>query len=136
PEKVSKCSITQAMEEAGCSADDLAFINPHGSGTRKGDASELSSVIDLLGDKKDVPICGMKPYTGHMGAASDIAEIILGINAVENRTVPGTLNFEGTEQKFSGLKISGSHQSCEKDTFLSVSYGIGGQSSAVAVSAG
>jgi 3-oxoacyl-[acyl-carrier-protein] synthase II len=135
PPKVSKRSIKLALEEAGIDIFDLAFINPHGSGTRKGDRSELNSLIDLLGERRsDIPICGMKPYTGHMGAASDIAEVIFGIMAVTNGTIPATLNFNETEKEFSGLMISNSLQECGKGPFLSVSYGIGGQSSSVALS--
>ena len=85
--------------------------------------------MDILGEKhSDVPICGMKPYTGHLGAASDIAEIIFGIRAVRDRIIPATLNFEETEREFSGLKISNTHQTCERRSFLSMIYGIGGQS--------
>ncbi len=90
--------------------------------------------MDITGNKyADVPICGLKPYTGHIGAASDITEIILGIFAVKEKIVPATLNFHKTEKEFSALRISNSPQVCEKNLFLSLSYGIGGQSSSVIV---
>lgn len=134
PLKVSKRSILSALKEAGCNINDLAFIIPHGSGTQKGDISELRSVMDVLGKKiADIPVCGLKPYTGHMGAASDIAEVIFGINAVTDKIVPATLNFHETEKEFSNLRISSSHQACDKDHFLSISYGVGGQSSSIVV---
>ena len=129
PAKVCKRSIELALSDAQCEISDLASINPHGSGTQQGDRSELRSIMDILGEKhSDVPICGMKPYTGHLGAASDIAEIIFGIRAVRDRIIPATLNFEETEREFSGLKISNTHQTCERRSFLSMIYGIGGQS--------
>lgn len=134
PSQVSKRCIELTVKNAGCNMDDLSFIVPHGSATRKGDASELNSIMHTLGDNKaEVPICGMKPYTGHMGAASDIAEIILGIKNVMNRTVPATLNFEETEKEFRDLAIFRSPQKSDKNLFLSVSYGIGGQSSSAAI---
>lgn len=134
PPRVSKRNILSLIEETSCSLDDLAFIIPHGSGTRKGDRSELRSLMDIFEDKKaDLPLCGLKPYTGHMGAASDIAEIILGINAVRDATIPATLNFDEAEKEFSGMVISASPLTCEKKHFLSVSYGVGGQSSSVIV---
>lgn len=134
PDEVSKRNMVSTLREADCSTDDLAFIIPHGSGTRKGDRSELRSVKHVIDtDGSNIPLCGLKPYTGHMGAASDIAEVIMGINAVNDKTVPATLNFEKTEKEFMDLKISGSPQSCEKNRFLSVSYGVGGQSSSVIV---
>lgn len=135
PPQVSARSIALALEEAGCSLQDLSFICPHGSGSQKGDRSELISIKRLYTEGKDyaVPLCGMKPYTGHLGAASDIAEVIFGIAAIADRTVPATLNFTQAEKEFSELKISGSPEPCTADLFLSTSYGIGGQSSSILV---
>ncbi len=133
PSKVSSRSIAFALKETGCDLSDLAFICPHGSGSQKGDRSELRSVVEVVGSGENVPICGMKPYTGHLGAASDVAEVIFGIKAVREKIAPATLNFTACEKDFETLKISGSHQRCDRDRFLSVSYGIGGQSSSVVV---
>lgn len=130
PPEVSRRGIELALEDGGCSLNDMAFISPHGSGTQKGDRSELRSIRDIFTSKKqDAPVCGMKPYTGHLGSASDIAEIILGIKGVKEGLVPATLNFEKPDNEFSDLKISGSHQGCREKLFMSVSYGLGGQSS-------
>jgi 3-oxoacyl-[acyl-carrier-protein] synthase II len=129
PAKVCQRSIELALRDAQCEIKDLASINPHGSGTQQGDRSEMRSIVDVFNAKHcDVPICGMKPYTGHLGAASDIAEVIFGIKGVQDNMVPATLNFEETEKDFSDLKISNMHQACEKRSFLSMIYGIGGQS--------
>lgn len=133
PAAVSKYGILSAMKAAGCKAEDLAFIIPHGSGTIKGDRSEMRSIIDTFKGDKTIPVCGLKPYTGHMGAASDIAEIILGVKAVREQTVPATLNFRETEHEFSDLKISASLMECKRNWFLSTSYGVGGQSSSVII---
>ncbi len=132
--KVSKRCIANALEDACCDIHDLSFIILHGSGTQKGDRSELSSISDILGTRKsEVPLCGIKPYTGHMGAASDLPEVILVVRAIDENTVPATLNFRNTENQFSGLTVLTSHGSGDKDLFLSFSYGIGGHSSSVVV---
>jgi 3-oxoacyl-(acyl-carrier-protein) synthase len=132
--QVTLGSMNSALQESSCDPGDLAFISPHGSGSQKGDRSELRSIVEVFDKHKQlIPICGMKPYTGHLGAASDIAEVIFGIKALEENIVPATLNFREPEKEFAGLRISGSHQECRKDHFLSVSYGIGGQSSSVVV---
>jgi 3-oxoacyl-[acyl-carrier-protein] synthase II len=130
PEKVSKRTMESALEDASFDAGDLAFISPHASGTRKGDRSELQSIAEVLGEKRDkVSVCALKPYTGHMGAASDVAEIIFGVKALAAGIVPGTLNFEAAEAGFEDLKVSASIQRANRKSFLSVSYGIIGQSS-------
>lgn len=134
PEQVCKRSVLSVLQDSDCSLSDLAFIIPHGSGTQKGDRSELNSLMDIFNEQKaDTPVCGLKPYTGHMGAASDITEIIFGIHAVRAKTIPATLNFQTAEKNFSDLKISSAPQQCDNSSFLSISYGVGGQSSTVVV---
>jgi 3-oxoacyl-[acyl-carrier-protein] synthase II len=135
PPKVVVRGVQEALDAASCEAGDMAFICAHGSGTRKGDQSELESLLDVIEQgRTSVAVCGLKPYTGHMGAASDLAEIVLSIKAIEHDLVPATLNFGGTEVGFSRLKISAEHQPCTGGSFLSLSYGIGGQSSAIVLS--
>ncbi len=136
PDRVTKHCIQSVLNDADSTVDDLAFLIPHGSGTKKGDSSELNSIKDVLDSSRNLPLCGLKPYTGHMGAASDIAEVIVGIKAVKDNTVPATLNFNSAENVFSELRISNSAQACSKSMFLSVSYGVGGQSSSVVIDAG
>ncbi len=134
PRMVSKRVMELALADAGCTVGELAFILPHGSGTRKGDSAELMSLAALFSSSGfDVPICGLKPYTGHLGSASDIAEVIIGIRAIADGVVPATLNFSESDREFAELKISGSRQHCQGRHFLSVSYGIGSQSSSVVV---
>ena len=134
PEQISKKSIEAALDEGGIGVGEAAFICPHGSGTRKGDRSELNSIAEIMGtSKSEVPVCALKSYTGHMGAASDICEVILGIKAINEGIVPGTLNFSKTEAAFEEMNISASSMEAMGNSFLSVSYGIIGQSSCVLV---
>ena len=135
-DKVIRDNVQDVMDAASCTVDKLAFIILHGSGTRKGDRSELNSMTDIFNRHgSDSPICGLKPYTGHMGAASDIAEIIIGIHAVKEHMVPATLNFTEADKPFSGLKISAAPRECDNSLFLSVNYGVGGQTSSVIIDA-
>jgi 3-oxoacyl-[acyl-carrier-protein] synthase II len=125
-----------ALADARRSAQALGFVLPHGSGTRKGDGAELASLAALLGDHAPrVPVCGLKPYTGHMGAASDVGEVVLGVSAASGRTVPATPNFRAAETGFAELSIAPSPQPCAHASFLTLSYGFGGQASALVVSA-
>ncbi|HET6514274.1 MAG TPA: beta-ketoacyl synthase N-terminal-like domain-containing protein [Thermodesulfovibrionales bacterium] len=129
PPEVSAGSMKLALEEAGSDLGDYAFVCGHGLASEEGDRSELRSVMKVFGGKRDdIPLCGLKPYTGHLGAASDIGEIILGMESVRGGIVPATLNFVEAEREYSDLRISGSHQPCQGSCFMTVSYGIGGQS--------
>jgi len=137
PSTVSSKSMILALEDAGGDLTDLAFLSPHGSGSQKGDRSELNSIREVWGRRsQEILISGMKAYTGHLGSASDLAEIIFGIQSLRNKMVPGTLNFREADPEFVDLQISAAHRPCGRGRFLSVSYGIGGQSSSVVVEVG
>lgn len=88
----------------------------------------------MLDGNSAIPVCALKPYTGHMGAASDIAEVVLGILGASRGIVPGTPNFEAGDAGVGGLSISAELQVCAEPRFLSVSYGLGGQSAAAVIS--
>jgi 3-oxoacyl-(acyl-carrier-protein) synthase len=134
PVGTSPASIRLAMEAAGCDTGDLAFVCAHGNAACEGDRSELTALKDILGGRgPDIPICGLKPHTGHLAAASDLAEIILGIKSLAQGMAPGTLNFVEADEDFRDLNISAVHQACRGRHFLTTSYGTGGQSAAVIV---
>ena len=121
-----------AMEEAGVGIEHLGFISPHGSGTRKGDRAEMAAMAELLGDRApSVPICCLKPYAGHMAACSDIGEVGLSALALRERFAPATLNFDRAEEPFSALSLSSEHRPAPGRAVLSISYGLGGQASAL-----
>jgi 3-oxoacyl-[acyl-carrier-protein] synthase II len=134
PPRVNKRSIRMALEDAGMGIREMAFIGAHGSGTPKGDRTELRSIVEVAAaEAPDIPVSGMKPYTGHMGAASDLAEIILGICALRHGMAPATLHFQQADKEFSRVQISGHHRPCAGQAFLSLSYGMGGQSSSIVI---
>ncbi len=128
PERISERAIRLALEEGDISPKELAFVLAHGDGSVEGDRSELSSLGAAFGKEiTGIPVAGLKPYTGHLGAASDLAEVILGIKAVRDGFVPGTLHFGKPEPAYADFQISSAHVPCEKNAFMSVSYGMGGQ---------
>jgi 3-oxoacyl-[acyl-carrier-protein] synthase II len=128
-------TLATALDEAGLRPRDLAFISPHGSGTRKGDRIELSALAQLLdGDRAATPISGMKPYTGHMGAASDLAEIAFALTALGHGLAPATPNFRATDKGFEGVDVIAEHRPVTGRHVLSMTQGFGGQSLAIVIS--
>jgi 3-oxoacyl-[acyl-carrier-protein] synthase II len=124
-----------ALDDAGLRPRDLAFISLHGTGTRKGDRAELSAIAQLLdADRTSTPISGMKPYTGHMGAASDLAEIALALTALGHGLAPATPNFRATDNGFEGVDVIAEHRRVTGRHVLSMTYGLGGQSLAIIAS--
>ena len=136
PAEAVRHSVESAVAEAGLASDDLAFILPHGSATPQGDAGELSALLESSNKGKDlIPLAGWKPYTGHMGSASDLAEIVLGLYALKDGRFPPTPGFEQKDDAFEALHIPAEECAVSGAAFLSLSHGIGGQSSATIVAA-
>jgi 3-oxoacyl-(acyl-carrier-protein) synthase len=135
--ETTRRTMTAALDEAGTRPHEIAFVSPHGNGTREGDRVELSAIAEFLGRNRAViPISAMKPYTGYMGAASDIAEIALALIALENELAPATPNFRTADAEFEGIDIVAQHRRIAARHALSMSQGLGGQSLAIVVSAG
>ncbi len=136
PEEAAVRACREALADAALAPADLAFVLPHGSGTPKGDRSELRALRGLLGEAAGaVPLSGLKPYTGHMGAASDVGELILGLRALAEGELPPTPGFERAEREFAGLDILSAARPVAGSAFLSLSHSIGGQTSATVVGA-
>lgn len=64
-------AINQALQRAGVRADEIDYINLHGTATRQNDAMESSVIQRLFGS--NVPVSSTKAFTGHtLGAAAAI----------------------------------------------------------------
>lgn len=134
PRAMTKKVIAHAIREAGLELDQLAFICAHGSGSVKGDRSELKSLEELFDETKTaLPVCALKPYTGHMGAASDLADMILSMESLRRGLIPKTLNFTKSDREFEDIPITREAIKTDKRFFMSVSNGLGNLSVATIV---
>ncbi len=130
-------AVNSALRESGRTRSELGFFIAHGSGTRKGDGAELEALSEWLGGDPDaLPVTALKAQTGHMAAASDVAEIIYGLMALRDGMVPATHNFNGLETGYAPLAISDRSQPLSNPRFISMSIGVGGQISSLLVEAG
>jgi len=89
----SVTAMRRAIAEAGVTADDIDFVNAHGTGTKANDTAETAVMNEVFGQKR-VPISSMKSMFGHcMGAASAI-EAAACIFTIESGIYPPTIHFE------------------------------------------
>ena len=67
----ARIAMSEALGRAGISADEIDYINLHGTATVQNDAMESRAVAALLG--ADVAVSSTKPLTGHtLGAAGAV----------------------------------------------------------------
>src|SRR5215210_40456 len=89
-------AMQMALDEAGIGADEIGYINAHGTSTPLGDASETRVIKLALGEEnaRRIPISSTKGATGHCLGAAGAVEAIFTILAVERGKLPPTINYE------------------------------------------
>jgi len=88
-----RTAINRAMTTTQTRWEEIDLITPHGACTQLSDGYEASCLEQAIGkDKTDAVATALKPYVGHMLAASGIVEMACAILALKHQTVPATLN--------------------------------------------
>lgn len=119
----AKLAMQRALASAGLSANEIDYVNLHGTATKSNDASEGKAVADVFGDR--VPCSSTKGWTGHLLGAAGISEAIIAMLAVEHGFVPGSVN---TRQVDPDIMINYRIENSEAKVgrALSNSFGFGG----------
>ena len=82
-----------ALDDAGMKADEIDYINTHGTSTPIGDGAEVKAITHVFGEHAyKLNISATKSMTGHCLGAAGVIEAIASIQAVVNDTVPPTIN--------------------------------------------
>lgn len=125
-------AIRVAMDEAKVGADDLDYINAHGSGTKQNDRHETAAFKRTLGERaRHVPVSSIKSMVGHSLGAIGSIEIVACLLAMRNNVVPPTANLHTPDPECDLDYVPITAREWETDTVLSVGSGFGGFQSAM-----
>jgi 3-oxoacyl-[acyl-carrier-protein] synthase II len=81
-----------AAAQAGWTADQVDYINAHGTGTPVGDVAETNALRRFLGPSADhTPVSSTKGATGHLFGAAGGIEAVLCVQALRTGWIPPTL---------------------------------------------
>lgn len=125
-------AINIALDQAGINADQLDFINAHGTSTPIGDTAECMAVNKALGADlaSSIPVNSTKSMTGHLIGAAGAVEAIAGFMSFEKGVIHHTINqFEqDPDINYNVIK-----EPLEKQAnyFLSNAFGFGGHNACV-----
>jgi 3-oxoacyl-[acyl-carrier-protein] synthase II len=122
-------AIDKALAAAGRTADDIAAVCAHGTGTIYNDRMELDA-FNTVFHGRPLPIFSVKGAIGHtLGAAGGI-ETALGLKALATHIVPPTVGFAAPEKGAEG-QVSGNQQAIAGDVLLTTNSGFGGINAAL-----
>lgn len=88
--KGAALAMQRALQAAGLTADDVDYLNLHGTATPANDVAEDRAVLSVLGS--EVFCSSTKGATGHTLGAAGITEALITCLSLEHGFVPGTTN--------------------------------------------
>ncbi|WP_194721507.1 beta-ketoacyl-ACP synthase II [Noviherbaspirillum malthae] len=87
-----RCMVS-AMTNAGIRADQVDYVNAHGTSTPLGDIAETVAIKRALGDHaKKVVVNSTKSMTGHLLGGAGGLESVFTVLAIHNQISPPTIN--------------------------------------------
>lgn len=86
-------AITDALADAGLTAEDIDHVNAHAASTPAGDLAEANAIKLALGDRAaTIPVTSVKGAFGHGMAASGALETATAVFTMHEQIVPPTRN--------------------------------------------
>jgi len=91
--------MRMAYEDAGLNADDVDYINAHGTSTPLNDKTETKAIKTAFGEEhaRKIAISSTKSMTGHLLGAAGGIEAIASILAMQKSVIPPTINLENPD---------------------------------------
>lgn len=89
----SCAAMQQALHKAGLRAEDIGYINLHGTGTINNDLSE-GNAIKRVFENNIPPLSSTKSFTGHTLGACGGIEAVISLLSITNQCVFPNLRFE------------------------------------------
>lgn len=132
----AKNVMISALDDAGMKAEDIDYINTHGTSTPLGDIAEVKAIVDVFGEHAyKVNISSTKSMTGHCLGAAGVVEAIACIMSVVNNVVPPTIN-HFTDDPGLDPRLNFTFEKAQQRTVraaLSNTFGFGGHNACVIV---
>jgi beta-ketoacyl-acyl-carrier-protein synthase II len=84
-----------ALEDAGMAADEVGYVNAHGTGTQANDGVETAALKEVFGPRAyRIPVSSTKSMHGHLLGAAGALEFAAALLAMEAGMVPPTAHLD------------------------------------------
>jgi 3-oxoacyl-[acyl-carrier-protein] synthase II len=126
-------AMAKALEDAGVGAGGVDYINAHGTSTVANDRIETRAIKRVFGTR--VPVSSTKSMIGHLTVAAGAVEAIATVLAIENRTLPPTINQQTPDAECDLDYVPNRARPSDVAFALSNSFAFGGQCASLLVAA-
>ena len=125
-EGAARC-MRNAMKNAGINADEVDYVNAHGTSTPAGDVAETQAVKGYFGDHvKKVAVSSTKSMTGHLLGAAGGIEAVFSALAIRDQVAPPTINIFNQDPQCDLDYVPNVARNMKIDVAISNSFGFGG----------
>ncbi len=126
-------ALRMAFDDAGIEADDVGYVNAHGTSTPAGDAGETRVLKLALGEDKAyrTPVSSTKGATGHTLGAAGAVEAVFTVLALQRGKLPPTINQTSVDPDCDLDYIANTPREEQVEIGVSNSFGFGGHNTAV-----
>jgi len=125
-------AMKAALRNGKLAAEQIQYVNAHGTSTPLGDDLELEAVERFFGNAaRGLAMSSTKSSTGHLLGAAGAIEAIFSILAIRDGVVPPTLNLDNPSRESVIDRVANTAQERKIDMVLSNSFGFGGTNASI-----
>ena len=127
-------AMKAAISDAGISANDVDYINAHGTSTPLNDKFETLAIKHTFGEHAyQLAVSSTKSMTGHLLGAAGAVETIASVLATYNDEIPPTINYENEDPECDLNYVPNKAIKRTVNVALSNSMGFGGHNACIIV---
>lgn len=130
-EGAARCMVN-AMNDAGINAEEVHYINAHGTSTPAGDVAETQAIKTALGHSaQSVAVSSTKSMIGHLLGAAGGVEAVFSVLAIRDQVAPPTINLDNPDDACDLDYVPHTAREMPIDIAMSNSFGFGGTNGTV-----
>lgn len=126
--------MLKALENAGVTADQIDYVNAHGTGTEANDQIETLAMKKVFPNVDKLLISSTKSYFGHNIGAAGIVELIACLVTLPDEKVLPTLNFSVARPNCDLDYVPNAFRHKDINLFMKNNYAFGGNNCCMIVS--
>ena len=120
-------AMLSAMRNAGVNADQVDYLNAHGTSTPLGDINETNAIKAALGDHaKKVVVNSTKSMTGHLLGGAGGIESVFTVLAIHHQKSPPTINIFNQDPECDLDYCANTARDMKIDVAVKNNFGFGG----------
>src|SRR5213075_664626 len=124
--------VRNALSDAGIVAEQIDYINAHGTGTPENDKMEYLGISTVFGERAtQIPVSSNKSMVGHTLSAAGAVEAVFSLLTLEHQRIPPTINYDVPDPAIPFDVVPNKARDARVTAVMSNSFGFGGQNASL-----